>query len=100
MTALRATRAAPVVPFALNELALRSSHRHILLSNHWLTDINTRPVYCNITNILYKTATLEIENIYSQSESVHVGVDDHQHKGHDEVEDEPEVNHLDVGGGR
>ena len=33
---------------------------------------------------------------YLLSESIHVGVDDHEHKGNNQVEDEPDVNHLDV----
>ena len=30
-------------------------------------------------------------------ESVHEGVDDDEKEGHDEVEDEPDVDHLDIG---
>ena len=37
--------------------------------------------------------------VYSRPESVHVGVDDHQDKGHNEVEDQPNVDHLDIGSG-
>ena len=31
-------------------------------------------------------------------ESVHVGVDEHNHEGEDEVEQEPDIHHLHVGG--
>ena len=36
---------------------------------------------------------------HSLPESVHVCVNDHVNKRNDEVEYEPDVNHLDVGGG-
>jgi hypothetical protein len=42
----------------------------------------------------------KIKYFYSRPESVHVGVDDHQHKRNNKVEDQPDVDHLDVGGGR
>ena len=36
--------------------------------------------------------------LYILSESVHEGVDHDEDEGYDEIEDEPGVNHLDVGG--
>ena len=38
--------------------------------------------------------------LYILSEGVHIGVDHDEDEGDDEIEDEPGVDHLDVGGCR
>jgi hypothetical protein len=39
-------------------------------------------------------------DVSSRPQGVHVRVDDDEDERHDQVEDEPDVHHLDVGGDR